>query len=107
MGANATDELGESNGVESIVYTSHFTVSPGGSIAVSVESSSGQRTIASVQLEAAKKGSVTCTGTPCAVVLSNGNRTATLAVSGPLKAHGRLRVTLDNGTTFAANVLLK
>ena len=65
MGSDSADELGTaSSGDESIVFTSHFAT-PGGPIVLSIESSSGQRTIASVEVEASKKGGVSCGGTPC------------------------------------------
>jgi hypothetical protein len=107
MGASTADEIKrEGTSREALVVTSHFTT-PAGQILISLESSSGSRTISEVRVEAAKKGTFGCDGTPCSLILSNGGRTASVAVNGTAGTNGRLRVTLDNGSTFASNVAIR
>jgi hypothetical protein len=107
MGVDAADELGQqSSAGETVLFTSHFKT-PGGPIVISLESTSGLRTISEVRLEASKKGTFSCGGTPCPISLSNGGRSASLTVAGAAGASGRVRVTLDNSSTFAVNVSLR
>jgi hypothetical protein len=104
MGAGSANELSvDAQHGDLVVVTAHFR--NGAGVTISLESSSGERTIARVVLEKSKKGSASCGGNPCPAVPSNGGRTAAVPTSGDAKS-AKLRVTLDSGDTFAVNVAL-
>ncbi len=100
MGAGSANELEvEEEHHEELVFTSHFT--SGSNLVISLESSSGQRFITSVTVESARRG----TAVLGPLAYANGGRTVSSSLTGTARS-ARLRVRLDDGSSFAVNVAL-
>ena len=99
----ATGDLGG----DAIVYTS---ATAGGDVRVSLVAGHGGQRIASAHVEAADPAgaAVSCSaaGPACDLALSNGGRTARIALSGPAARGARLRVLLASGASFAVDAAL-